>query len=222
MIYVLSDVHGRMDRLQSILDQIHLQEDDTLYVLGDVVDRNPDGIKILRKLMDMPNVIFLLGNHEHMMLDALQKRGLPKSLERWNRNGGTVTFHHWNMSDENVQRDVVEYLQSAKINEIVRVGEKKFLLVHAAPTECWDPEIRIYRDATMFAVWERMDGYYPFDEDDPRIIVFGHTPTLFFDSTLPFKIWYGEKTIGIDCGAAYPEGRLACLRLDDMKEFYSE
>ena len=41
------------------------------------------------------------------------------------------------------------------------------------------------------------------------------------------RIWYGNGLIGIDCGAAYPtgmnpKGRLACLRLDDMKEFYSE
>ena len=45
------------------------------------------------------------------------------------------------------------------------------------------------------------------------------------------KIWYGEGLIGIDCGASYPDGgnprngrigRLSCLRLDDMMEFYSE
>ena len=40
------------------------------------------------------------------------------------------------------------------------------------------------------------------------------------------EIWHGDGLIGIDCGSAYPEnnrkGRLVCLRLDDMKEFYSE
>ena len=38
-------------------------------------------------------------------------------------------------------------------------------------------------------------------------------------------IYYGKDKIGIDCGSGYPEGsqgRLACLRLDDMQEFYSE
>ena len=42
------------------MKQINLQPEDTLYVLGDVIDRNPDGIKILRKLMAMPNVKMLL------------------------------------------------------------------------------------------------------------------------------------------------------------------
>ena len=44
------------------MDQINLQQDDTLYVLGDVADRFPDGIAILRELMGMPNVKMLLGN----------------------------------------------------------------------------------------------------------------------------------------------------------------
>ena len=71
MIYVLSDIHGNLKRFESIMKQINLQPDDTLYILGDVVDRNPDGIKILRKLMKMPNVKMLIGNHEYMMLKAI-------------------------------------------------------------------------------------------------------------------------------------------------------
>lgn len=43
MIYVMSDIHGRIDRFESILRQIDLQEQDHLYVLGDVIDRNVGG-----------------------------------------------------------------------------------------------------------------------------------------------------------------------------------
>ena len=49
MTYVLSDIHGQMRRFQSVMKQINLQPEDTLYVLGDVIDRYPDGIKILRQ-----------------------------------------------------------------------------------------------------------------------------------------------------------------------------
>lgn len=45
MIYVMSDIHGQKRRFDSIMKQIKLQPEDTLYVLGDVIDRNPDGIK---------------------------------------------------------------------------------------------------------------------------------------------------------------------------------
>ena len=53
------------------MKQIRLRPEDTLYILGDTIDRGPDGIKILRQLMDMPNAKMILGNHEYMMLDAL-------------------------------------------------------------------------------------------------------------------------------------------------------
>lgn len=47
MNYVLSDIHGNRQRFDSIMEQIALQPEDTLYVLGDVIDRYPDGIRIL-------------------------------------------------------------------------------------------------------------------------------------------------------------------------------
>ena len=71
MIYVLSDIHGNERRFNSIMKQINLQSEDTLYVLGDVIDRHPGGIRLLRRIMAMPNAKMLLGNHEYMMLRAL-------------------------------------------------------------------------------------------------------------------------------------------------------
>lgn len=71
MIYVMSDIHGQKRRFDSVMKQINLQPEDTLYVLGDVIDRNPDGIKILRQIMAMSNAKMLLGNHELMMMNAL-------------------------------------------------------------------------------------------------------------------------------------------------------
>ena len=70
MIYVMSDIHGQKRRFDSVMEQINLQPEDTLYILGDVIDRNPDGIRILRQIMAMPNAKMVLGNHEYMMLNA--------------------------------------------------------------------------------------------------------------------------------------------------------
>ena len=72
MIYVMGDIHGFPTRFEDILAQINLQPDDHLYILGDAIDRLPDGIFILQDLMKMPNVTMLLGNHEHMMLEAIE------------------------------------------------------------------------------------------------------------------------------------------------------
>ena len=98
----MSDIHGHEGRFNSIMKQINLQYNDTLYILGDVVDRNKNGIRILRKLMDMPNVKMLLGNHELMMLDAIQTlKDNPKDrysyeMRLWYNNGGYITHNYLN------------------------------------------------------------------------------------------------------------------------------
>ena len=70
--YVISDIHGQYDMFMELLDKIKLKEKDTLYILGDVVDRGPHPIKTLMKLMEMPNVICMVGNHELMALECLE------------------------------------------------------------------------------------------------------------------------------------------------------
>lgn len=65
-------------------------------------------------------------------------------------------------------------------------------------------------------------------QDDGSIMIFGHTPTVIYHQGEDMTVWYGKNMIGIDCGSGYYDGEvgtgchLACLRLDDMKEFYSE
>ena len=47
MIYVMSDVHGCYDMYMQMLEKIAFKDSDTLYLLGDVVDRGDDPIKVL-------------------------------------------------------------------------------------------------------------------------------------------------------------------------------
>ena len=71
MIYAVSDLHGCYDRYRQLLDKLDLEEQDTLYVLGDALDRGPEGFQILSDMASRPQVVGLLGNHEAMALDAL-------------------------------------------------------------------------------------------------------------------------------------------------------
>lgn len=47
MIYVISDIHGCYKEYKELLEKIHFGETDELYVLGDVVDRGPEPMKVL-------------------------------------------------------------------------------------------------------------------------------------------------------------------------------
>ena len=231
MQYVIADIHGNQRRFDSVMKQINLQPEDTLYILGDVVDRHPHGLRILQRIMDIPNAKMLLGNHEYMMLRAL---GWPYddnfddglALEHWYRNGGQVTHDHWKRLRKSKRQEIIDYLLSLPVDIDTEATGKAYKLVHAAPPEEYDFDRR-YRNAIHFAVWKRLGVDSPLSGD--YTLVFGHTPTRYFQDTVPMEIWYGEKRIGIDCGSGYPDagfegelGRLACLRLEDGRVFYSE
>lgn len=70
--YVISDIHGEYEMFMELLEKIGLEEWDTLYILGDILDRGPHPIKVLLKLMEMPNVCCLVGNHELMAIECLE------------------------------------------------------------------------------------------------------------------------------------------------------
>ena len=229
MIYVMSDIHGCMSRFRSIMKQINLQPEDTLYVLGDVIDRHPDGIRILRELMAMPNVRMTLGNHELMMLEALaypddDQQEWTSALYRWYNTGGRVTHDYLKRLRKTLRAEIFSYLDALPVNIKVTLNGTQYILTHAAPLEDYPKYAYRYDSVREFAVWKR---YQRYDScKDGYTVIFGHTPTLHYQLMIPMEIWHGEGLIGIDCGSAYPEGnkkgRLACLRLDDLKAFYSE
>ena len=238
MIYVLSDIHGQARRFYSILHQIQLTSEDTLYVLGDVIDRNPDGIRILRYIMKQPNIHMLLGNHELMMLQSLYYPRSASSadanpdqqqLQRWYRNGGKITHDYLKHIPKRLRAEIFAYLDALPVTYTIEARGQTFTFVHAAPPDLYAEYGARYATEREFAVWWRqLVDIGPLEQG---MVVFGHTTTHHYQSDNPMRIWYGNGLIGIDCGSSYPEGcnaengyagRLACLRLDDMKEFYSE
>ncbi len=221
--YIMSDIHGNSERFDSVMKQILLKPEDRLYVLGDVIDRYPDGIRILRQLMAMPNVQMLLGNHEFMMLNALYYNadcpldwwGQNKYLRVWYSNGGDITHSYIKHIRKTLRLELFKFLHALPLNYDITVNGEHFLLIHGGIDDKSDCM------GTDEIVWKRIRGYETMP--DGKTVIFGHTPTSYYQESVPMKIWYGKQMIGIDCGCGYPEdGRLACLRLDDMKEFYSK
>ena len=240
MIYVMSDIHGNMRRFRSIMNQIDLKPEDRLYILGDVIDRHPDGIDILEEIIPMPNVKMLLGNHEHMMLCAIYPNddlpwqrdpGRKHNLSVWYSNGGRITHFAFQKLNEERQNQIFQYLKSLPINLDISVNGAKYKLVHSVPVEYFNEDKKWkYLDEVQYSVWDRR---FHFDElPGTYTMIFGHTPTCFLHTQETLSIWRSENNlaIGIDCGSGFEDkptkwdptqGRLACLRLDDMKEFYS-
>lgn len=223
--YVMSDIHGEADRFHEMLEKIHFTADDTLYILGDVIDRGPDGILLLREIMAAPNMVMLLGNHEYMMLDYLNPDPDPIAIRRWNKNGNRPTLDAYLRLKAREQQEILDYLKSLPTHLEVEINGKRFYLVHGFPGENVHDE-----------VWYRPEMDTPNPIPGCQLII-GHTPVLSLIKPEEERVKYavelesrGEHLrichaagfIDIDCGCghAYPIKALACIRMDDMVEYY--
>lgn len=235
MIYVMADIHGCFDKYQQMLEKIAFSAKDTLYVLGDVLDRGPDGIPILQNMNARANVLPLLGNHEFMaavcmpwLLQEVTAENLAEldesqlaALNDWLDNGGGTTIQSLHQLNQEEREDILEYLREMELYAEVEAGGKSFVLVHAG--------------LDHFAPDKPLDDYQleDFLFDRPRVgqtyfpdkfLVFGHTPVRYLrhqaGQPLSDTIFRWGNQIAIDCGCVFPNGRLGCLCLDTLEEFY--
>ena len=231
--YVLSDIHGEYNLFIDILEKINLQDNDTLYVLGDVVDRGPNPIKTLLKLMEIQNAICIVGNHEVMAVECLsflKKEVTDKSLEEldlktldnlltWQYNGAKSTIDEFGELDAEMQDEVIDFIKDFSLYEEVSVNRQKYLLVHAGLGN-FDPKKDIKAYSLHELVWERPDYEKQYFED--TIVISGHTPTQYIvNNPKPGYIYKKNNHIAIDCGAHIKDGRIAAVCLETGEEFYS-
>lgn len=95
-VCIVGDIHGRADLLDRMLQLIAAQPQTArvrLIFAGDYIDRGPDSDKVLallRELTQSGNAVCLMGNHERMLLEAIDR---PEAAgKRWLLNGGDATL----------------------------------------------------------------------------------------------------------------------------------
>ena len=230
--YVVSDIHGEYDLFAGLLEKIRLKEDDSLYILGDILDRGPYPIRTLLKVMEMPNAICLAGNHELMAIECLEflmTEITEKSIEEldekmvdnlltWQYNGGRTTIQEFCALDRKMQRLVIDFLKGFYIYEEMTVNDRDYLLVHAGLGGFY-PGKEIEQYSLEELIWSRAEYDIQYYED--IYVVTGHTPTQgIIGNPRPGYIFKKFNHIAIDCGCYRPDGRLAAVCLDTGEEFY--
>lgn len=228
--YVTSDLHGySLKKFKDFLGEVGFGNNDFLYILGDVIDRGPDGVKILKWLMLQPNVQLILGNHEALLLscDFLFDEITEDSISRltgtklntymtWVSNSGQVTLDALSGTRDKEIQYILEYLREAPLYETVTVNNRDFVLVHSGLGDFRkDKKLKEYSLDEM--LWTRPSLNTRYFDD--VITVFGHTPTVVYGNEHLGKIIKTDTWINVDVGVGI--GQEPCLlRLDDMKEFY--
>ena len=206
---VCTDLHGNY----SLWEQIHndLHPEDTLYFLGDAIDRGQDGWAILKEMINDPRVIYILGNHEDMMLHYYGRGSRMDALRLWAWNGGEVTrLAMQGDNQEEVQR-ILEILRSkydSLIHEI-DINGNHFILTHAGYT----PPVRPWEIQDI--LWNRNHFAQQWPEDKEYknwYVLHGHTPIPYILEQIEFFDMPYERESD-SSPLVYSDGHKICLDL---------
>lgn len=174
--FAVGDVHGCSRTLRALVEEvIQLGEDDTLYLLGDYIDRGPDSKGVLDYLIRLwrdYDIRPLLGNHEEMLLQAAA--GDDKVRQTWFGNGGWDTMRQFGVNTpQDIPRSYIDFL--AMLPRIMTTDD--YAMAHAGlDFSTADP---IADTSPYHLLWERDCKADP-AKLNGRTLICGHTVTPLF------------------------------------------
>jgi serine/threonine protein phosphatase 1 len=215
-VAAIGDIHGRIDLLRSLerqLDELSQQDRPVLEIyLGDYVDHAGDAKATLDHLIERKKradrqVVCLAGNHERMMLQALDD---VDYFSRWLKFGGDATVRSYGVPGSIALRDPAE--AQSRLRAALPASHREFLeragkfhevdgyfFAHAGV----DPVKALSEQTERDLLWIR-EPFLSSTVNFGKVVVHGHTPTA--------KPDVRRNRIGLDTGA-YLTGRLSCLIL---------
>ena len=229
-VYAIGDVHGRLDLLEDLHQQIrdHAREyqiDRRVVVhIGDYIDRGYQSRQTIDYLLGTPlpgfDMINLLGNHERTLLEFLDDIAVGRG---WLRYGGRETLFSYGIEwdrglaeDEDcllriqgeLRRRLPERHRAFFSGLPLTHQEGDYLFVHAGVR----PGVPLEQQAPDDLIWIR-DEFLNSTADHGKVVVHGHSiseqPVL------------RPNRVGIDTGA-FATGRLTCLVLEgNQRSFLS-
>lgn len=211
--YAIGDVHGCLEQMEQALERIDADieaqdiEDPAVVFLGDYVDRGPQSADVLDYLMQLslaePDAaVILMGNHERMMLDFLDK---PKSAgPRWLKFGGQQTLESFGITPIPAQASAEQLYEACEeLWDALPEGMEPWLrnlplrwtsgnlhCVHAG----FDPALPITQQSSDVMLWGS-EQFLSTARDDGNWVVHGHT-------VVDKPVWENSR-VSLDTGCYY-------------------
>jgi serine/threonine protein phosphatase 1 len=213
--FVIGDIHGAHRALLQCFERSGFDRNkDLLICLGDLCDGWSDVYAVFDELLDIRNLVLLLGNHDSWLLNWFETGDAP---DIWLVQGGIITT---NAYSSEIPATHVSLLKNARLYYILDNN----LFVHGgfmpgSPIELQDKEVLLWdRSLVKAALYHRKNRKEVRLTQYNKVFV-GHTPTINFDSIVPIT------TCGIclmDTGAGWPGGVLTIMNIDTGECFSSE
>jgi len=196
-VWIIGDIHGYVETLRSLIENLNLGSKDIVICLGDMVDRGPDSAGVVKLFMEKENLYSLKGNHEQML------------LMDWEETNGLGNYSHdgfWSSLSPLSREDMIEIMTFIRFlpTEIIL---DKFRLVHAGYCDMPYAE-SLEQQTDTERLWSRdiFTVNYPFDQE--RTVIVGHTIIQNYGVIGDNEVWNSTKllkdgrasAIGIDTG----------------------
>lgn len=199
--------------MEAILKKLKPFYDRKFVFVGDYIDRGPNSRKVVDRLIafqDEVDAVFLRGNHEQMLLDAVE-RG---NFSLWLMNGGRRTLNSYGIRGQttNFPEDHLAFYRNTKLY----YDTEDYFFVHAGLSPAKTIEESLNNDEQIKEfLWER-SHLNAFETPWEKTVVFGHTPR-----PNPIK---KDHMLGIDTGCVYDRvgyGKLTAVKLPE-EEFIQQ
>lgn len=225
--FVIGDIHGGLRALKQVLERASVTAGDTLIFLGDFVDgwsESAGVIDYVMQLAEQQRCIFIKGNHDAWCEDWL-RTGYADST--WLFHGGQETVNSYANSDAAKKTRHLIFLERMPYYHI---DQENRLFIHAGFTSMHGPQKEFHSsnfswDRTLWEMALTMDQRIQRDSllFPKRLKLFneiyiGHTPTLYYDVTVPMN---GCNVWNIDTGAAFT-GKLSIMDIDTKAFWQSD
>lgn len=190
-IFVIGDLHGRIDLLEHMLELVDLQigelrlDNPKLVFVGNLIDHGPSSADIIRRMRELTsefpaNVQCLLGSHEQMCLDFLEAPVARQA--RWLKDGGAMTLQSYAVglpgSDPQEAVRVAAELKQAMGDDVIAwlkarpllVSSGNLHVVHAAA----DPRRAMNDQADRVLTWGHPE-FLGVARSDDQWVAHGHS-----------------------------------------------
>jgi serine/threonine protein phosphatase 1 len=186
------DIHGCVNTLRDLLNEVKPISTDTLIFLGDYIDRGYFSAEVIDELLNLkekvPNTMFLKGNHEDMFLKAA--KGRREDIYLFTYNGGGATLHSYEDLYNVSTFDEIPLAHKDFFKKLLPFYKSKAYYVHAG----FQPGTKPENGAESDLLWIR-DHFLGTEYDFGKLVVHGHTPSKTPDIQ--------KYRIGIDTGCVY-------------------
>lgn len=229
---MIGDIHNEAKKLNSILEQIQMESDDEVIVLGDLFDRGGNDADPLGVYFTLSGIqgkcIWIRGNHDQWLADYIEK--YFSLSERKRRDMGSYFYNSFDLIKQRMTEtdmlNLADLIHGLPLWQEIDIDEKKFLMAHAMTSY---PSVKEPDDYYMMGNWE-LESFF-LEGMGNYISLCGHTVT----DNIPWKktgryldeyehsIWVNDKenVYLLDCGCGFADGKLACICLETGERFYS-